>query len=48
MDYTKIKEIKLERDIEIVNELLKKDWVLLIITKEQEELYYLIGRISYE
>lgn len=45
MDYTKIKELKLVEDIKIVNELIKKEWILVLITSIQGKVNYLIGRI---
>ena len=45
MDYTKIKELKLEKNIGIVNELIKKEWILVTITSIQSEITYLLGRV---
>ena len=45
MDYTKIKELKIESDIEKVNELIKEEWTLVLITSIQGETSYLLGRI---
>lgn len=45
MDYTKIKELKLESNIGAVNELIKKEWILVLITSTQEKIEYLLGRI---
>lgn len=45
MDYTKIKELKLESNIEAVNELIKKEWILVLITSTQGKIEYLLGRI---
>lgn len=45
MDYTKIKELKLESNIETVNELIKKEWILVLITSTQGKTEYLLGRI---
>lgn len=45
MDYTKIKELKYEKDIAKVNELIKKEWILVLITSIQNKITYLLGRI---
>lgn len=45
MDYTKIKELKMEKDIKIVNELLKNEWILVLITSIRGKISYLLGRI---
>lgn len=45
MDYTKIKELKNEDDIAKVNELIKKEWILVLITSIQGKVTYLLGRI---
>lgn len=45
MDYTKIKELKLEQDIKKVNELIQKEWILVSITSIQGKISYLLGRI---
>lgn len=45
MDYTKIKELKLEENIGMVNELIKKEWILVLITSTQGKTKYLLGRI---
>lgn len=45
MDYTKIKELKIENDVAIVNELIKKEWIVVLITSIQGKISYLIGRI---
>ncbi len=45
MDYTKIKELKLESNIETVNELINKEWILILITSIQEKTEYLLGRV---
>ena len=45
MNYTNIKELKLEEDIEKVNELIKKEWILILITSIQGKINYLLGRI---
>ena len=47
MDYTKIKELKIESDVETVNELLKKEWILVLITSTQGKTEYLLGRIWF-
>ena len=44
-ELSKIKELKLESDIGIVNELIKKEWILLLITSIQGKTEYLLGRI---
>lgn len=44
MDYTKIKELKIESDVGTVNELLKKEWILVLITSTQGKTEYLLGR----
>lgn len=45
MDYTKIKELKIEQDVAKVNELIKKEWILVQITSIQGKIAYLLGRI---
>lgn len=45
MDYTKIKELKQEKDVGRVNELIKKEWILVMITSIQNEITYLLGKI---
>ena len=45
MDYTKIKELKIEKDVGKVNELIKKEWILVLITSIQGKISYLLGRI---
>ena len=45
MDYTKIKELKVESNIETVNELINKEWILILITSIQEKTEYLLGRV---
>lgn len=45
MDYTKIKELKMESDIGIVNKLINKEWILVMITSIQGKINYLLGRV---
>ncbi len=45
MDYTKIRELKLADDVGTVNELIKKEWILVTITSIQGKITYLLGRI---
>ena len=45
MDYTKIRELKLESNIGTVNELIKKEWILVLITSIQGKISFLLGRI---
>lgn len=45
MDYTKIKELKMEEDVGKVNELINKEWILVQITSIQGKVAYLLGRI---
>lgn len=45
MDYTKIKELKIEKDVGIVNELIKTEWILVLITSIQNEVAYLLGKV---
>lgn len=45
MDYTKIKELKYVNDIARVNELIKTEWILVMITSIHNEITYLLGRV---
>ena len=45
MDYTKIKELKIVEDVKTVNELLQKEWILVLMTSIQNKFAYLLGRI---
>ena len=45
MNYTKIKELKEERDIGKVNEFIQKEWILVLITSIQGKVSYLLGRV---
>ena len=46
MDYMKIKEIKYLKNIDDVNNALKENWLLMLITtKKDNSIEYLIGRI---
>lgn len=45
MNYTKIKELKIEQDIENANKLIQKEWILVLITSIQGKASYLLGRI---
>ena len=46
MDYTKIKELKLETDLNTINSMLEKKWLLVSVTTKNKETAFLLGRID--
>lgn len=43
---SKIKELRKENDLDIVNLLLQKNWLLIEVTTKNEKTSFLLGRIS--
>lgn len=45
MDLSKVKEVKETTNIDEVNYLIEKDWILLRIVPNQNGMLFILGRI---
>ncbi len=43
---SKIRELRRESDIDVVNLLLQKNWLLIEVTTKNEKTLFLLGRVS--